>query len=125
MVTPKPTKQQQGQHAENAACTFLQQHGLQLIQRNFYSKRGEIDLIMRERDMLVFVEVRYRASATYGGAAASVTASKQQKIIAAARYFLHYHPQYASCAARFDVLAIQARGHDWHIDWIPAAFLAN
>lgn len=125
MAKPNLTSQQQGQHAEDAACSYLQQQGLQLVQRNFHSRRGEIDLIMRGRDTLVFIEVRYRSSARFGGAVASVTTGKQQKIIAAARYFLHYRPQYAHLAARFDVLAIQAQGHDWQIDWIPAAFLAE
>lgn len=125
MAKPKPTSQQRGQHAEDLACSYLQQQGLELVQRNFHSKRGEVDLIMRQHDVLIFVEVRYRSSQRFGGAIASVTTGKQQKIIAAAQYFLHYHAHYAHLAARFDVLAIQAHGDDWRIDWIPAAFLAG
>lgn len=125
MVKQRPRKQQLGQVAEDQACQYLQNQGLILVTRNFNARQGELDLVMLERDTLVFVEVRYRSRLDFGGASASITRSKQQKIIAAARYFLHYQPQYANYAARFDVIAIQAQQQSWHIDWIPAAFLAN
>jgi putative endonuclease len=124
MAQPKPSRQQLGQLAEQQACLYLQQQGLRLVQRNFSCRGGEIDLVMLERDMLVFVEVRYRSSAGFGGAAASVTTQKQQKIINAARYFLHNHRQFADYATRFDVIAVQANAAAPDIDWIPAAFLA-
>jgi putative endonuclease len=124
MAKQRPLRQQLGQAAEDQACQFLQAKGLVLVTRNFNARQGELDLVMLECDTLVFVEVRYRSRVDFGGASASITRSKQQKIIAAAHYFLHYQSQYAHYAARFDVIAIQAQGQDWHIDWIPAAFLA-
>ena len=124
METPKPLTQQQGQQAENRACEFLQQQGLELICRNFYCKGGELDLIMQHHDMLVFVEVRYRRKQDFGGAVASVTRSKQQKMIIAARYFLLTQPQFAHYGARFDVIAID-KHINAPINWIPAAFLVN
>ena len=120
---PSP-KQLLGQAAEQAACSYLTRHGLTLITRNFHARQGEIDIIMLDKDTLVFVEVRFRSRQDFGDAAASVTRSKQQKIIATAHYFLHHHPNYGHLAARFDVIAIHPQGQDWHIDWIPAAFLA-
>ena len=117
-------KQLLGQAAENAACVYLQAQGLTLLTRNFHARQGEIDLVMLEKNTLVFVEVRFRSRSEFGDAAASVTRNKQQKIIATAYYFLHHHPQYLNLAARFDVVAIHPEGQDWHIDWIPAAFLA-
>lgn len=125
MAKQLSAKQQLGQTAEQHACLYLQRQGLQLVTRNYSIRQGEIDLVMLESDVLVFVEVRFRSRRDFGDAAMSVTRSKQQKIIAAARHFLHYHAQYANFAARFDVVAIQADDNDWHIDWIPAAFLAT
>lgn len=124
MAKPLSPKQQLGLAAENAACHYLQQQGLRLITRNFHAKQGEIDLIMLDKNTLVFVEVRFRSRSEFGDAAASVTRNKQQKIIATAYYFLHHHPQYLNLAARFDVVAIHPEGQEWHINWIPAAFLA-
>ena len=74
-------KQLLGQAAEQAACSYLTRHGLTLIARNFHARQGEIDLIMLDKDTLVFVEVRFRSRQDFGDAAASVTRSKQQKII--------------------------------------------
>ena len=118
-------KQLLGQAAENAACVYLQAQGLILLNRNFHARQGEIDLVMLEKDTLVFVEVRFRSLSHFGDAATSVTRAKQQKIIATARYFLHHHPKYQSLAARFDVVAIQPQGQQWHIDWIPADVVAS
>ncbi len=125
MEKQRSSKQKQGQAAEDYACHYLQMQGLILITRNFNARQGELDLVMLERDTIVFIEVRYRSRSDFGGAGASITRSKQQKIIAAARYFLHHQPRYANYAARFDVIAIQAQQQGWHIDWIPAAFLTN
>ena len=122
---PKPSTQQLGQHAEQHACNYLQAQGLSLITQNFYSKYGEIDLVMLDKQQtLVFVEVRYRSSNRFGGAVASVTLSKQRKIIATARYFLYCYPQYARFNIRFDVLAIDKQGNNT-ITWLPAAFLVD
>lgn len=103
-------KQRQGSHFEQQACAFLQQQGLQLLACNWQQPSvGEIDLIMVESgrawSTLVFIEVRQRQRSSFGGAALSVTAAKQRKIIKTARYFLQQHPLYADYECRFDVMA--------------------
>ncbi|MEI8327381.1 MAG: YraN family protein [Betaproteobacteria bacterium] len=114
----------QGDAAEERALQHLQQQGLTLLQRNYRTPGrggGEIDLVMRERDgTLVFVEVRERASAAHGGAAASVSLPKQRRIVLAARHYLLRHAT-APPPCRFDVLALDQDG----IRWIKAAFDAQ
>lgn len=107
-----------GNKAEDQACQYLQSKGLTLITSNFATKAGEVDLIMKDTDTLVFIEVRYRKDARFGGAAASVTSKKQQRIIKAALAYQQCHsPQ---SAMRFDVVAIE--GADMEINWIKSAF---
>ena len=120
-----PSRQICGQAAEDAACHYLIQQGFHPVCRNFRSRRGEVDLVVVRGDLLVFVEVRYRAGEDFGGAIASVTRGKQQKIIAAARYFLHHRPRFANHAVRFDVIAMSGNPGSWMFQWIPAAFLAE
>ena len=82
--------------------------------RNYRCRGGELDLIMRQGETLVFVEVRYRANATHGGAASSVTRRKQHKIVLAARlYFKHHAISEATQAGRFEVLAFEGDQPDW------------
>lgn len=111
-----------GQAAEDAALRFLESQGCTLLRRNYRCRRGEIDLVMRDRGSLVFVEVRARSSDAYGGAAASVGRSKQRRLVAAARHFLMTHPREARLPARFDVVAICGPGGDNSPHWIRAAF---
>lgn len=113
-------RQEQGQAAEKRACGHLEQNGLRLLDRNFRSRRGEIDLIMQDGDTIVFVEVRFRRKSTFGSAAESVDWRKQQKLIAAAQYYLLKHPQRAQHPARFDVVAMS----DGSLEWIKNAFQA-
>ena len=108
-----------GDDAEIAAERYLQQRGLSLIERNFRTKMGEIDLIMYDNDTLVFVEVRYRKNAAFGGAAASVDRRKQRKLINTAHYYLMCHAKYATVACRFDVISLDANNH---VEWIKNAF---
>lgn len=115
--------QTRGKDAEDRACHYLQTQGLQLLQRNYRSKRGEIDLILQDKDSLVFVEVRYRARAAHGSAAESVDWRKQSKLIKCARHFLQAHPDTASQACRFDVISVS--GPSDAIDWIQNAFIAS
>lgn len=107
----RTAKQIEGDAAEDRALHFLQQHGLTLIDRNFRCKGGEIDLVMRERNTLVFVEVRKRADTSYGGAAASVTARKQARLIVAAQTYLQRYTAPPPC--RFDVVAMDGEATDW------------
>lgn len=120
---PHQTSKALGDSAEAEALAFLQQHGLRLVQRNYRTPGrggGEIDLIMQEKDgTLVFVEVRQRKGTAHGGAAASVGAIKQRRIIFAARhYLLRVHP-WPAC--RFDVVVVEPSG----LQWLQAAFDAG
>jgi putative endonuclease len=100
-----------GDSAEDRALTYLLQQGLQLRTRNFRCKGGEIDLIMSERDTLVFIEVRKRSSMRYGGAAGSVTPTKQARLIRAAHWYLARYRSMPPC--RFDVVAFEQEEMSW------------
>ena len=119
----QPTTKQVGDAAEDAALLYLQQAGLRLLVRNYRTPGrggGEIDLIMRAPDTtLVFVEVRHRKTASHGGAAASVSATKQRRIIFAARHYLMRQDRLPAC--RFDVLVVE----HGRIEWFQAAFDAD
>ncbi len=121
------THQQRGCWAEALACKFLQRAGLTLIERNFRYPRGEIDLVMRDRNVLVFVEVRYRRHTRFGGAAASVDAHKQRRLVRAAAFYLQCRMRYQRHPrCRFDVLSITGDHSDadtaMQINWIKQAF---
>jgi len=118
----RDNKQQTGQAAESKACDHLQQHGLQLIERNYHCRQGEIDLIMSDGSCTVFVEVRYRRNSGFGSAAESVDQRKQRKIINTASHYLQQHSKLAQQPARFDVVSMSPQGNDTHIDWIQDAF---
>ena len=107
-----------GADAERCAEKFLTQHSLVLLQRNYRCRFGEIDLVMREGITLVFVEVRLRSNANFGGAAMSITASKQQRL---ARTAEHYLQQYGESACRFDAILMSAMDTG-NIEWIKNAF---
>lgn len=96
-----------GNDAEDRALSHLTAEGLRLVERNVRSRGGEIDLVMRDDDALVFIEVRSRRSRAYGGALASIDARKQQRILLAARTWLARHPREAMRALRFDVVAFE------------------
>lgn len=125
-MVSKPTqptaKQQIGNAAEDAAALLLEQEGLLCIERNFNCKTGEIDLIFKDNEQLVFVEVRFRKNQTFGGAAASVTNAKQQKLHRAAQFYLSRYSQPPAC--RFDVLAMTYDTNQQIIceNWIKNAF---
>ncbi len=115
-----------GEAAEKRALAWLQARGLGLVQRNYRVARGpsapggEIDLVMREADgTLVFVEVRARRSSAQGGAAASIGAGKQRRVLHAAAHYLLRYPSPPPC--RFDVVAIDGE----QIEWLQAAFDAG
>ena len=121
-ASPGTTKQL-GDAAEDTALRYLQERGLRLLLRNYRTPGrggGEIDLIMRAPDgTVVFVEVRLRKSASHGGAAASVSALKQRRIIFAARHYLMRMRSPPPC--RFDVVSVEPAG----TEWLQAAFEAN
>jgi len=112
-------KQRAGDAAEAAALRHLEAHGCRLVARNARYPEGELDLVMRERDVLVFVEVRMRRGQAFGGAAASVDVFKQKRLARAAQHWLlqHYGQRWPAC--RFDVVCVQADGT---MEWIRNAF---
>jgi len=109
-----------GRAAEERACHYLADRGLVLLERNYRCRRGEIDLILRDADTLVFVEVRYRRQASFGSAAESVDRHKQTRLSACARQYLQARPHAARTGCRFDVVAIDGPEHT--IEWIRDAF---
>jgi putative endonuclease len=113
----RPDTRAIGEAKERLAESFLTAQGLRLVARNHRCRFGEIDLVMREEAVLVFIEVRYRRSTRFGTPAATVDGRKQQRLILAARHYLHIHPTQLNC--RFDVVAIA--GQD-DIQWIKQAF---
>lgn len=116
---------QLGQAAEQRACAELQRHGLRLLARNFSSRHGELDLIMQDGAELVFVEVRMRRQASHGGAAASITATKRQRLVRTAALWLQQHPQLARQPCRFDVVSVEGPAGHGSLQWIRAAFEAD
>jgi len=110
--------QTRGKLAEALSADFLRKHGLRLITRNYSCRMGEIDLVLADGPTLVFAEVRLRSNRDFGGAAASITPAKRQRILRAAR---HYLMGRAEQACRFDVLLLDALDPD-RIEWIKDAF---
>ncbi len=106
-----------GRQQENRALALLKRHGLKHRESNYRCRHGEIDLVMSDADTLVFVEVRYRNSKRYGGAAASVDHRKIQKLIKTGLHYLQHHRLDTAC--RFDVVAIDG---DDEPQWIKNAF---
>lgn len=120
-MKPGGTHRERGPEAELQAQRYLEQQGLATLDKNYRGRRGEIDLVMREGDTPVFVEVRYRKNPSFGSAAESVDMRKQQKIIATANQYLHHNYRTDPPACRFDVLAISGKAQE-NIDWIRDAF---
>lgn len=105
-----------GKAAEDAAAAYLAGQGLRLVARNWRCKGGEIDLILRDGATLVFVEVRERNNARFGGAGASITATKQARLLHAARLYLAGLPSVPPC--RFDAVLIETG----QLSWLRDAF---
>jgi putative endonuclease len=116
----RTAKQLTGDAGEQRAADFLERRGLSIVERNFRVKGGEIDLIGRDGATVVFVEVRCRAagSARFGGAAASIGAAKQRRLILAARHWLARHGE---VPCRFDAVLIDGD----QLEWLRAAFSAD
>jgi putative endonuclease len=115
-------KRKLGNSAEKVAKKYLIARGLKLIDANFLTKLGEIDLIMFDGDILVFIEVRYRTSDNFGLASATVNYTKQQKIIKTAHLFMQKYPKYQNYIYRFDVIGISGSLKYPDIDYLPNAF---
>ncbi|MCT4707866.1 YraN family protein [Enterobacteriaceae bacterium H11S18] len=116
------SRQQAGAHYELQARRFLERKGLRFIAANVHQRGGEIDLIMKQHNVIVFVEVRYRRSNRFGDAAASVTRNKQQKLLRAAQNWLaRTSGSFDTVDCRFDVVAFTGN----EIEWLTNAFTAD
>lgn len=111
-----------GRAAEVAARAWLESQGLACVATNFRARVGELDLVMRDGDVVAIVEVRHRASGTHGGARESVHAFKQRRIVAATGRLLATRPALSNARLRFDVVAVEGAAPDWRFDWIRDAF---
>ncbi|MDO6682225.1 MULTISPECIES: YraN family protein [unclassified Oceanobacter] len=120
MTSQRLSRRAQGQQIEDAAEQFLLAQGLTLEARNYYTRRGEIDLVCRHNTVLVFIEVRYRKRNAHGSGAESVTPAKQQKLRLAAEHYLQHRYPHALPDCRFDVLS--GSGKPVIFDWIQNAF---
>ncbi|SMM99879.1 Predicted endonuclease distantly related to archaeal Holliday junction resolvase [uncultured Candidatus Thioglobus sp.] len=119
-------KRQTGNKAENIALQFLKKNGLTLVEQNYLTKCGEIDIIMLDKsnENLVFVEVRYRKNSYFCSATDTVNHSKQAKLIRTAKHFLQKHSQYDNFICRFDVIGLESDLKCPKINWIKNAFEA-
>jgi putative endonuclease len=112
-----------GREAEDKALDYLKKQGLQLVRRNFNCRVGEIDLIMRDKNYLVFVEVRSRVSDSFGGGIGSITAFKKRKLIKTASYYTMCNKNSNQYPLRFDVVSLD--GKPGKVTWIKDAFNAD
>jgi len=113
-----------GDIAENIAAKLLRGKKLKILETNYRSRWGEIDIIARENDILVFIEVRYRESNFYGSAPETVDYNKQQRIIKTALHFLATHSEFEKHAFRFDLIGMSGALNDPDIYWLQSAFTA-
>ena len=115
-----------GENCEALAASWVENRGMRVLVRNFSGKTGEIDIIARHGEHLVFLEVRARSNRAFDSAAGSVDRRKQQRILRTAQLFLQRHPGLAALPCRFDVIAFEPRQSDngLEIRWIPGAFTA-
>ncbi|MEN9470792.1 MAG: hypothetical protein RL214_148 [Pseudomonadota bacterium] len=133
MSAPIDTKKL-GKQAEDFVCHYLQKQKLKLITRNYSCRYGEIDLIMRDKTSLVFVEVRYRQNPHFGSGLETITLTKQNKVIKTAEYYLLTHHLSEKTACRFDVVGVKPSIQDLRqavfisklsraqVEWIKNAF---
>ncbi|WP_458070021.1 YraN family protein [Rhodanobacter sp. BL-MT-08] len=107
---------------ELRACAELERAGLKLLDRSYNTRFGELDLVMCDGEIVVFVEVRYRKHASHGTAAESVTASKRLKLIKAAELWLAAHPKKSDASCRFDVITFDGPVDEARYAWLRGAF---
>jgi putative endonuclease len=118
-------RQESGRRAEELACDYLQRRGLELLEKNFRRRLGEIDLVLREGSTLVIVEVRTRSREDYGGAAASIDGWKRRRLVRAAEQLLQQRSELARMPSRFDVVIVHdVASPEPRLEWIRHAFEA-
>ena len=125
MIHPPEARRAQGDAAEDRACRHLEGSGLTIVERNFRTRGGEIDIVARKGDVLAFVEVRSREVPGFGTPEESVTPAKRRRIVGAARQYLSTVPPSSWREARFDVIAIEGSGAAAVLRHYPAAFDAK
>ena len=122
----KATHLKQGEDAEAACCNHLKKQGLKLLEKNYSARQGEIDLVMLDKNILVFVEVRFRKNDLFGGGLESITPSKQLKLRKTAELYLQQNSKYKN--ARFDVVSMSKNNQtsddkqEYTFDWVTNAF---
>jgi putative endonuclease len=114
-----------GAHVEAAARDYLLAAGLRPLASNANYRGGELDLVMRDGDGVVFVEVRYRSGTDFGGGAMSIDARKRRKLVLAAQLFLASHRRLADAPCRFDVIVADGDPAAPNITWLRDAFRAD
>ena len=125
MNLPPEGRRARGDAAEERACRHLERSGFTIVERNYRTEGGEIDIVARKGDLLVFVEVRSREAPGFGTPEESVTPAKRRRIVGAARRYLSNVPPSSWREARFDVIAIEGVGNAAVIRHYPAAFDAK
>jgi len=125
LIHPPEARRAQGDAAEERACRHLDRSGFAIVERKYRTKGGEIDIVARKGDVLVFVEVRSREVPGFGTPEESVTPEKRRRIVAAARRYLSGVPPSSWREARFDVIAIEGSGDAAVLRHYPAAFDAK
>ncbi len=111
-----------GQLAENLSGEFLQQQGLCILEKNYRCKAGELDIIAKHHDSIVFVEVRFRKNIAFGNPLETVTLSKKKKLIKAALHYLQRNKNHAKKPCRFDVISVTIRQNQYQYEWVQHAF---
>jgi len=113
-----------GRQTELACCRYLQRNGLKLIEQNYRTRNGEIDLVMRDRKTLVFVEVRYRKTSDYGSAVESVNHTKQSRILRTAEHYCQQNN--IDSPVRIDIVGMRSDDNDaFRFEWIKNAIEAG
>ncbi|WP_375169869.1 YraN family protein [Marinobacter sp.] len=114
-----------GTHYEGVAARYLARRGVRILAHNVYNRGGEIDLIGRDGDTLVFFEVRFRSAGSYTDPAGSITYTKQRRLLRAVSFYLHRH-QYWDIVSRIDVVAISpGTVKQYRVQWIKNAIQAG
>lgn len=120
MTNNAHTARARGAAIEQLAAQWLSAHGLTLVAHNYCVKGGELDLVMWDSDILVFIEVKHRTTTRYGHPLETVTYQKQQRLVRAAGHYIARHGLSSSC--RFDILAITGKPPTLEFNWVKAAF---
>jgi putative endonuclease len=121
---PMSLSQIKGLYYEKLALKYLKKQGLKFLENNFHSRLGEIDLVMRDKDSIVFIEVRFRENTAFGDGLDTVNKRKQHKLIKTAQLYLIHKGLYEKVPARFDVISISGGKLKPELSWVKNAFQA-